>query len=255
MRIIIASGTNCGNDRDINQDSFLVRQMHIDRHRVVSAILCDGMGGTYRGEVASASVVKSFDRWIDNYLVGMIRENVSRDELRKSWKVLLDDISGKLYRLGDQKGRTGTTAVILLVIDELYFILNVGDSRVYRFSKSQSVQITEDQTMFSRDIRNGKITAEKAAQMTGANTLLQAVGTTPVCVPDLYAGRITEPTVFMMCSDGFRNMISMQEFKEAFVPDAFQNKLQMKMKIEDMIELNRKRGEKDNISAILVKAF
>ena len=46
-----------------------------------------------------------------------------------------------------------------------------------------------------------------------------------------------------------------QEIEDAFRPNQFLNKMQMKKQIENLINLNRSRGETDNITAVLIKAY
>ena len=75
------------------------------------------------------------------------------------------------------------------------------------------------------------------------------------CVQDLYAGRIVGDTVFLLCSDGFRHKVTVQEIAQELRPDRCMNKMQMKNQIDTLIKKNRERGETDNITALLVKAY
>lgn len=67
MNLIITASTDKGLEREKNQDSLLAKQYRIEGHHVVAAIISDGMGGEVKGEIASSSVVKSFERWIANF--------------------------------------------------------------------------------------------------------------------------------------------------------------------------------------------
>ena len=49
--------------------------------------------------------------------------------------------------------------------------------------------------------------------------------------------------------------MTMQEIAHELQPDQFLNIIQMKRKIEKLIRLNRSRGETDNITAVLIKAY
>jgi serine/threonine protein phosphatase PrpC len=57
----------------------------------------------------------------------------------------------------------------------------------------------------------------------------------------------------MLCSDGFRHVISPEEFYQAFYPPRMTGEAVMKQSLMDLTQLNMERGENDNISAILVK--
>lgn len=256
MNLIIAAGTDKGLDRQVNQDSLLARQLRIEGHHIAVAIVSDGMGGEVRGDIASASVVKSFENWIDRQLPVLIKENATRDKLRISWKHWLDNVNERLNEYGRMRGVTvGATATAILIIDDIYFILNVGDSRIYRITSDNIKQITEDQTMTALAVRRGDMTEYEAEHDDRQGILAQAVGMSQTCIQDLYAGRIVGDSVFLLCSDGLRHKVSMQEFAGALRPDQLTNKKQMKKQIDNLINMNRSRGETDNITALLIKAF
>ena len=226
MNLIIAAGTDKGPRKQVNQDSLLARQLRIEGHHVAVAIVSDGMGGEVRGDIASASVVKSFENWIDRQLPVLIRANATR-----------------------------ATATAILVIDDVYFIFNVGDSRIYRITSDQAKQITEDQTMTALAVRRGDMTELEAENDDRQGILAQAVGMNESCVQDLYAGRIVGDTVFLLCSDGLRHKVTVQEIAQELRPDRCMNKMQMKNQIDTLIKKNRERGETDNITALLIKAY
>ena len=255
MNLIIAAGTDKGLQRQINEDSLLARQLRIEGHHVAVAIVSDGMGGEVRGDIASASVVKSFENWIDSQLPILIRENATRDRLRISWKRWLDYVNEKLNTYGRMRGVTvGATATVILIIDDVYFIMNVGDSRIYRITADQARQITEDQTMTALAVRRGDMTELEAEHDDRQGILAQAVGMNESCIQDLYAGRIVGDTVFLLCSDGFRHEITEDEIFETLKPINLINKDSMHSSSRYLINQVKSRGERDNISVLLIKA-
>lgn len=52
-----------GTVRKINQDSLTVKVAGTAYGEAAIAIICDGMGGLEQGEVASATVAKTFEQW------------------------------------------------------------------------------------------------------------------------------------------------------------------------------------------------
>lgn len=256
MNIIIAGSTDKGSDRKINQDSYLGMKMRIEGHHVAVAIISDGMGGEVRGDIASSAVVKSFERWISRELPGLIRENATRNQLRLSWEKWLADINNKLRNFGNLRNAIiGATATVLLIIDNNYYVLNVGDSRVYQITAEKTRQLTEDQTITALAVRRGEMTEAEAEYDDRQGILTQAVGMKDRCLQDLYAGRINCDTTFLLCTDGFRHKIALNEYSYALSPDCLTSKEQMKAYIDNFIRLNRKRGETDNISALLIKVY
>ena len=57
----------------------------------------------------------------------------------------------------------------------------------------------------------------------------------------------------MLCSDGFRHVITNEEILKAFAPSNNNTEEQMNTHITDLIELNKFRHENDNITALLIK--
>ena len=52
--------TDAGCVRKQNQDTYLMEQL--DRNSAI-CVVCDGMGGLAKGELASASVIRAFEQW------------------------------------------------------------------------------------------------------------------------------------------------------------------------------------------------
>ena len=61
MNYIISANTDIGIVKSTNQDSLSVKVINTSIGKMAFAILCDGMGGLEKGEVASASVIRAFD--------------------------------------------------------------------------------------------------------------------------------------------------------------------------------------------------
>ena len=68
MNFIVSANTDIGITKSTNQDSLSVKVINTPLGRMTFAILCDGMGGLAKGEVASASVIRAFDQWLYNEL-------------------------------------------------------------------------------------------------------------------------------------------------------------------------------------------
>ena len=66
---------------------------------------------------------------------------------------------------------------------------------------------------------------------------------------------INTETVYLLCSDGFRHKITPGEMAQCFAPQANTNAAQMRANIRALIELNKQRMEKDNITAALIRTL
>ena len=137
--------------------------------------------------------------------------------------------------------------------DGKYLIGHVGDSRAYKISNSEISILTKDQTIVANEVRLGKLTPEEAARDPRRNVLLQCVGASRIVEPEYVGGTVELGACYMLCSDGFRHEISAAEIQNAFAPIANRDAAQMQTNIIRLIELNKSRGETDNITALLIK--
>lgn len=145
------------------------------------------------------------------------------------------------------KGKNQCYAIRLL-FKQIY---QRGDTRVYRLDNSIT-QLTNDQTFVAREIKKGTMTVEQAKNDKRRNMLLQCVGASDTLEPEVYIGT-QEKGAYMLCSDGFRHEITEKEMLESLNPVNLVNKKTMQSNAKYLIELNKQRNEKDNISVILIK--
>lgn len=64
----IAAQTDVGTVKKTNQDSIMMKRIFTNLGNMVFAVLCDGMGGLAKGELASATVIRAFDKWVNDDL-------------------------------------------------------------------------------------------------------------------------------------------------------------------------------------------
>jgi len=252
MRFIATADTDIGISKDTNQDSVLIKHAKADGKEVLLAIVCDGMGGLSKGEVASATVIKAFGKWFDEELPYELEE-VDMQVIGAKWSLLLKELNAQILEYSKEHSieGVGTTFSGILFIDDQYVIGHVGDSRVYHIGASLT-QLTTDQTFVAREITRGTMTLEQAKTDKRRNLLLQCVGASKVVDPQIVCGK-TEKGAYMLCSDGFRHEISEAEIYESLNPINLMNKDAMHNNAKYLIELNKSREEKDNISVLLIK--
>jgi serine/threonine protein phosphatase PrpC len=255
MNFYIAAGTDIGNRKKVNQDSLFARVLRVKGKRMAFAVICDGMGGYAFGEVASASLIRAFTDWM--WSPGKWHENgaVNFKAVEAQWIELILKQNKMIREYGGNKGeKTGTTATSLLIADGLYIILSVGDTRVYEI-KDSAKQITKDQTFVQREVDLGRITPEQARTHPRQNVLLQCVGILENVDAVLWSGEAKKDAVYMLCSDGFRHVVSNEEIFNCFQPERMADEDAMSRSLNYLIELNKSRGEGDNISAAAIKTF
>lgn len=255
MNFLTGVHTDVGIKKSTNQDSVLIQEANTDRGNVIFAAVCDGMGGLAKGELASAVVIKKMSMWFENQLPSLIYGNFSEELLRKSWEDVVF-AANKIIQDYAARNHTnlGTTMVTLLIFNNRYYVMNIGDSRAYRI-KDGMKKITKDQTYVQREMDAGRMTPEEARKDPQRNVLLQCIGASSFIVPDFYVGEAETGDVYMLCSDGFRHIISEEEFWNGLNPAALTDEDTIKRNLEYFTELNKSRREEDNISAIAIKTY
>ncbi len=252
MKYQTAWCTDVGIRKDTNQDSALLMQAESVQGSVLFAVICDGMGGLAKGEVASASLIQRFRNWFVREFPLLLQESAFSAALSQSWNRLIQEQNRAIADYGQQfHVNLGTTVAALLLVGDNYYIINVGDSRVYLLS-SQIYQLTHDQTVVQKEIDEGRLTPEQAASDPRSSVLLQCVGASQVVAPEFLAGEVEHSTRFLLCCDGFRHEISPQEMYETLSRSTAVTKQDMEQGLQYLVELNKNRNEVDNITALMI---
>ena len=253
MRFIATADTDIGISKDTNQDSVLIKHAMADGKEILLAVVCDGMGGLSKGELASATVIRAFAKWFDEELPFEL-ENIDLQVIGAKWSLLLKELNAQILEYSKENGieGVGTTFSGILFIDDQYVIGHVGDTRIYHIGSSMT-QLTTDQTFVAREISRGTMTLEQAKTDKRRNLLLQCIGASKVVEPQIICSRV-EKGAYMLCSDGFRHEITEAEIYESLNPINLMNKDAMHNNAKYLIEQNKSREEKDNISVLLIKA-
>lgn len=255
MEYLVAAYTDTGMRKETNQDSICVRRAAIsDRGEAILAIVCDGMGGLNKGEVASATAVDAFGAWFDANL-SRLPSFVGSDfaQVRRQWGALVDKLHHGLLRYAE-KNRTqlGTTIAAFFAYGDRYLTMNIGDSRIYERKKSLR-QMTEDQSLVAREMAAGRITEEESRHHPQKNILLQCLGTGDQITPVFTEGKVQGDALYLLCTDGLSHEVSPKELEERFQAVYLNSKDSMTSALREMSELCMVRGEADNITSILLK--
>lgn len=259
MGFLSAVHSDIGIKKKTNQDSVLIKVAATDYGEVLLAVVCDGMGGLAKGEVASATLIKTFSDWFENTFPRFLYEDrapdgINRLKLETEINDLVQDVNQKIMSYGQQLHISlGTTVSMLIMAEGRFYTMNVGDSRIYRLTQQEICQLTKDHTVIQREMDLGRLTPEEAKTHPQRNVLLQCVGASEVLIPDFTCGEYHDNEVYMICSDGFRHLITEDEFVKLMSPDKLRTEKDMQDAAVYCTELNKSRQEKDNISVLLLK--
>lgn len=239
--------------QEINQDRVLIRHTTYEGKEILMSVICDGLGGLSRSEIASETVIHEFEEWFSIELPYELK-NVDMGVIASKWVLLLKALNVQIREYGKEYGeRLGTTFTGALFIDDNFVLVHIGDTRMYYIGELIE-QLTCDHTYTAREILKGNLTQEQAKTNKYRNVLLQCVGASKKIEPQIICGKVKQG-VYMLCSDGFRHKVTENEIRDCFVFKDLNNRRKMAEKCRRLIDLNKQRKERDNISVILIKTY
>ncbi len=227
--------TYIGSTREVNQDAILFRSSEKRGCFFVVLAVCDGIGGLEKGEVASNLVVQKINEWYDGIMQWMSIEDVIPEILNAHLKDAAEIWNAEICEYQERNCvSTGTTLSLLMIIRDRFFIIQVGDSRVYRYSGKDLEQLTIDASVLK--IKNGKMKLYLDNFM-GKNRELWFTAA---------EGIVEEGDLFLVCSDGLYHHLRVADIQGIYkeMRDAKKINTVCRRLIDRMME----RGERDNIS-------
>lgn len=248
--------TDIGIYRKINQDALLLKTAQTPMGTILLAAIADGLGGLKCGEVASNTMVHDLSEWFERELPVIVKTNYSLEKVKETLLCVIGNTHKKLNDyMKKNEIQLGTTVSLLFLFQNDYLIIHVGDTRVYLYDLQEMYQVTKDHTYVQREIDAGRMTAEEARALEQKNVLTQCIGASSQVIPEILSGNLDKTTVFLICSDGFRNEISKAELTDALKEAANCTKSEFAQVPQKVVDLIKQRGEKDNISSLFVKCF
>lgn len=235
MRYLTGVYWCCGRVAKENQDSLVLLQALTARGRVLMAAVCDGMSGLVQGETASGYVTERLQEWFYETLLYAVRKRKPYWVIRRSLDRLTFHMQQQLQQYARREEiELGTTMTVLVVWEKTYLVWHLGDSRLYRLRGRHMERITRDH------IRQ-------------CEQLTKCVGSFGYYVPDHHMGVLKRGEGMLLCSDGFRHCITVEELQDVLAPGQIREEMQIERRLSEIGEACMKRGERDNLSAVYVK--
>ncbi len=234
MKAIFKS--DIGRVRKINQDWAEIRNFQDNSCLVV---VCDGIGGTSGGEVASkAAALEVCDYFEKNQKLEI------KSRILESIKSANDKIL-QIAKSDNKISDLGTTCVVAFLKNNDLYVANVGDSRAYLISENKIKQITNDHSVVNELLMQGKITSDEAKIANNKNIITRALGSLN-STPDFYEMNIKNNDKILICTDGLTNCLSNEEIYNILTKNSPEKA------IEVLITNANKNGGTDNITAALI---
>ena len=192
-------------------------------------IVADGMGGHKAGDFASRYVVEHMKEYIENSDLA-------------SPVMILREAQGNPDREG-----MGSTLVAATIEDDMMYVANVGDSRLYLLRDSLA-QITRDHSLVEEMVARGKMERDSESYRSQKNIITRAMGIGNRVEADFFEVPLLECDCILLCSDGLTNMVD-----DAEISRVLKTTDTLKEKTEALVDEANRNGGKDNIAIVLVE--
>ncbi|MBQ6730368.1 MAG: Stp1/IreP family PP2C-type Ser/Thr phosphatase [Bacilli bacterium] len=213
----------------------------------VLLIVCDGMGGQNKGDLASSLAINTIVTFFKN------RKGFLNSYFARLWVgKVIREANKSIYEQSQSNPNyqgMGTTITLLLIIKDVAIMGHVGDSRCY-FLKShhELVQMSEDQTYVGYLLRTGQITPEEALTHPKRHVLMNALGVYPSASIDIKVFPYLNEEV-LLCSDGLYNNVPIED-----ITAIVKGSDSVDQKVNELIAIGNKNGGSDNIAVVLWEA-
>ena len=209
-------------------------------------VVCDGMGGAAAGEIASTIAVDEMLRLLTH--LGPERAGPLPDAAQNAIYAANEAIFSRAQRNHRLSGM-GTTLVALATHEHHVWVLNIGDSRCYRFRQDRLEQLTHDHSLVEEQVRLGRMTPREALQSPLKNVITRALGTQSHVTPDVFEFEAQPGDLFLLCSDGLT-----RELPDSTIQTLLAGDLTLEALSARLVDAAKKAGGHDNITCLLVRA-
>ena len=237
--------THRGAVRNENQDR--IRYTQMTSGDLLTAVLCDGMGGAQAGSVASTIASDTFM----SHAANSLDESSTASDLHPILTEAVNYANIKVYDRAFSDFACmgmGCTLVGLLVNGKRACVINVGDSRAYLIGKRRITQITRDHSLVEDMVSRGKITRTEARNHPQKNIITRAIGVEASVSSDLFDIKLSSGNRLLLCSDGLSNIVSSEEMLMISGNNQTPEKT-----CNALLELALKRGAPDNVTVFMAE--
>jgi PPM family protein phosphatase len=222
-----------------NEDSIFPLQAHPQDSLF---IVCDGVGGAAKGNIASRLVCDTFAKIFTDVQIS------EPDTIGMALKEVEQAVQN-YTRANPESTGMATTLTLLHFHDNGATVAHVGDSRIYQIRNGEILYRSEDHSFVQELVRSGIITPEQAASHPKRNVITRAIqGKENPTKADVYVLQdIQADDYFFLCSDGILESVNDGTLREILTSsDNNEEKI-------DTIKILCEARSRDNFSCYLIQ--
>ena len=245
MKIDFAARVDIGT-KETNDDRILIDGKVLDTGTLNGtieipsiAVVCDGCGGYYGGNIAAQTVLELLSK-----------EDPSKLSDPRYLEYVLDNCQLAVMKKKEEMPRFSemctTIAGCVFCSDKILFF-HSGDSRVYRLDQWGIAKMTKDHSVVQDMIDMGEITPEEAMTHPRRNVITRCIGIKGRS-PEIYVAHtsVHSGEKYLLCSDGLWESVSESQIKELL-----NSNIPLQQMADDLVQMALRQGSDDNISACI----
>jgi len=249
MVIAVGAKTDVGLKRSHNEDNLCVDS------GLGVFVVCDGMGGSNAGEVASRLAVETIQKHFrearDNANLPMIgtydrQFSAKTNRLASAIRLANQSIRAAAKEDTGHEGM-GTTVVSVALDGQALSIAHVGDSRIYLIRGAEIKPLTADHSLVAEQVRRGMMTEEEAERSPQKNIITRALGIDETVDVELDEIPLMPGDGILLCSDGLTRGV-----KPVEIFDAIRREKEPQAASDRLVEMANAAGGLDNTTVVLV---
>lgn len=253
MRVEFAGLTDLGRVRKNNEDAFAVDQA------LMLGVVCDGVGGEAKGEVASALAVDTVKTLLSPGRSKTLGTAVpSNPELTPAASSLVAAVRLAALRVqmvsmtnAGSRGMTTTAVAMQFSPDGAISVASVGDSRAYRLRAGAIHQLTRDHTYVNELLQDKAISPEDVKTFGQKNVISRALGDAPTVKVDIRVDSTEPGDIYLLCTDGLHGVVGDDEMA-ALIRSKRGN---FAAAAQTLVEEANRRGGPDNVTVVIAGVY
>jgi PPM family protein phosphatase len=188
-------------------------------------IVCDGVGGAQKGELASHIAVTGFADYFAKYPTGAFSDAV----IKAAFAYVLEEFDAMLKAQYLLRGMA-TTLTLVGIGEKDVTVAHIGDSRIYQIRSGKIIFKSEDHSKVNYLLKMGLITPQQAQNHPERNVITRAIQGSHK-ETDIEINRLTDVKsgdYFFQCTDGVLENVTDEALSQILGSDqANEKKLQL----------------------------
>jgi len=210
-----------------------------------TTLVADGMGGTNGGEFASELALQYFDQFLARVPEGLsdadFHSLIDRWVKQTHQGIVSRGVEQEEYR------DMGTTLTGLFGYGGRIYLINIGDSRTYRFRGGILKKLSRDHSMQEK-YHDFSLPSNMIYNCLGGGAPEEEVFADLTDITD----QVMSDDRFIICSDGLSDMLSDDTIEQIIDESLTTDDTTRQDTVRELVESAKKAGGKDNVSVLLV---